>query len=256
LVAEEVSTLARVEDEAARIVAEAQSRGVVARVIGGLAVRAHCPSTNHASLERIYPDIDLVVGRSQAQRLETLVESLGYVSNRAFNTLNGDRRQLYHDEARGRQIDVFVGDFDMAHRIPMSRRLNVEPLTVPLAELFLSKAQIVELNPKDVLDLMALFLDHAVGDGDGETINLGIVSERCASDWGLFTTVLMTLDRLNHVLDRDGVALDDRQKATVRQRVRVVRDALEARPKTLAWKMRARLGRRVRWYQEVEEVQR
>jgi hypothetical protein len=31
---------------------------------------------------------------------------------------------------------------------------------------------------------------------------------------------------------------------------------MEAAPKSLAWKMRAKVGTRVRWYEEVEEVQR
>ena len=47
----------------------------------------------------------------------------------------------------------------------------MEPLTIPLAELFLTKAQIVQMNRKDVLDLLALLLDHEVGPGDAETIN-------------------------------------------------------------------------------------
>jgi len=255
-VASVTSTLDRAEDEAVRIVSEAQACGVTARLIGGLAVRAHCPSANHGALEREYPDIDLVVVRKDGRNLEPLMQRLGYVPDRMFNTLNGDRRQLYRDPARGRQVDVFVGDFDMAHRIPMERRLGVEPLTVPLAELFLSKAQIVALNHKDVKDLLALLLDHAVAEGDAETINLAIVARLCAGDWGLYTTVNGTLGRVIESLDSDAVTLDAGQSRLVRQRVTRMQTALEAAPKTVAWSVRARLGRRVPWYQEVEEVQR
>lgn len=250
------STLERVEDEATRLVSEAQACGVVMRLIGGLAVRAHCPSANHAALERVYPDIDLVVSRNDGRQLDALMQRLGYVPDRMFNTLNGDRRQLYRDPARGRQVDVFVGDFDMAHRIPMDRRLGVEPLTVPLAELFLSKAQIVALNHKDVVDLVALLLDHAVAEGDEETINLPIVARLCAGDWGLYTTVSGTLERLIQALDRGTIALDAVQSRVVHQRITTMRAALDAVPKTVGWTLRARLGRRVPWYQEVEEVQR
>ena len=250
------STLERVEDEATRIVSEAGACGVVMRLIGGLAVRARCPSANHAALERVYPDIDLVVVRNDGRHLESLMQRLGYVPDRMFNTLNGDRRQLYRDPARGRQEDVFVGDFDMAHRIPMGRRLGVEPLTVPLAELFLSKAQIVALNHKDVVDLLALLLDHAVADGDEETINLRIVARLCAGDWGLYTTVSDTLGRLIESLDSEAVTLDAVQSRLVRERVTTLQAALDAAPKTVGWTLRARLGRRVPWYQEVEEVQR
>jgi hypothetical protein len=250
------STLERVEDEAIRIVSEAQARGIVVRIVGGLAIRARCPSANHASLERNYPDIDLVVVRNHARRLEVLTAELGYVPDKLFNTLNGDRRRLYRDLARGRQLDVFVGDFDMAHHIPMDRRLTVDALTVPLAELFLSKAQIVALNRKDVLDLLALLLDHAVADGDGETINLGIVARLCACDWGLYTTVSMTLGRLVDALSQDDVSLSAEQTETVRRRVGDLQAGLDRAPKTLNWNLRARVGKRVPWYQEVEEVQR
>jgi hypothetical protein len=251
-----VTTLDRVEDEMLRIVDEARRRGVLLRVIGGLAVRAHCPSANHASLERVYPDIDLVTPRDQARHLADLMRGLAYLPNKTFNTLNGDRRQLYYDDVRIRQVDIFIGEFDMAHRIPLSERLHMEPVTVPLAELFLSKAQIVEINQKDVLDLLALLLDHGVGAFDDETINLDIVAGLCASDWGLYTTVSMTLERLRSVLARGDVELDATRKETVRGRVESVQDSIDAAPKTLAWKMRARVGKRLRWYQEVEEVQR
>ena len=58
------------------------------------------------------------------------------------------------------EFDVFIGDFTMCHTLPLADRLHIEPVTIPLAELFLSKAQIVDLNRKDVLDLLTLILDH------------------------------------------------------------------------------------------------
>ena len=173
-----------------------------------------------------------------------------------FNTLSGDRRQLYYDEARGRQIDVFIGDFTMCHKIPLADRLHVEPLTIPLAELFLSKAQIVELNRKDALDLLTLILDHEAGSGDRETINVDLIADLCAQDWGLFTTVSMTLEKLRQLLETGEVDLEQALCRLVRQRLDRIQEAMEAAPKSFAWKMRARVGTRVRWYEEVEEVQR
>jgi len=229
---------------------------VLLRVIGGLAVKLHCPSAGHRSLERAYPDIDFVTDKPGAQQLASLLPALGYAPNKTFNTLSGDRRQLFYDEPRGRQIDVFIGEFDMCHKLPLSTRLGVEPLTVPLAELFLSKAQIVQLNRKDVLDLLALLLDHPVAAGDRETINREVLAGLCGRDWGLFTTVSLTLGTLEGVLSRDEVALDDGQQRTVQERLAAVRSAIEAAPKSTGWKLRAKVGRRVRWYQEVEEVRR
>lgn len=251
-----MTTLERVEDELQRVVGQAEEHGVLLRVIGGLAVKLHCPSAGHRSLERAYPDIDFVTDKPGAQQLASLLPALGYAPNKTFNTLSGDRRQLFYDEPRGRQIDVFIGEFDMCHKLPLSTRLGVEPLTVPLAELFLSKAQIVQLNRKDVLDLLALLLDHPVAAGDRETINREVLAGLCGRDWGLFTTVSLTLGTLEGVLSRDEVALDDGQQRTVQERLAAVRSAIEAAPKSTGWKLRAKVGRRVRWYQEVEEVRR
>jgi hypothetical protein len=251
-----MSTLPHLEDEMQRIVSEAQKQDIFLRLIGGLAIKVHCPHAGHRALEREYPDIDFVTDKSGAKRLTDFLPAMGYTPNKTFNTLSGDRRQLYYDEPRGRQIDVFIGDFEMCHKLPLADRLDVEPLTIPLAELFLSKAQVVQLNRKDVLDLLALLVDHEVGPRDEETINTQIIADLCANDWGLYTTISMTIRKLDDVLDSGEVDLDESQVQTIRQRLATIQGAMEAAPKSLAWKMRAKVGTRVRWYEEVEEVQR
>ncbi|MGQ9503207.1 MAG: hypothetical protein ACUVSF_13785 [Anaerolineae bacterium] len=243
------------EDELRRIITAGAQQGVVLRAVGGLAIHIHCPSANHRALERTYPDIDLVTPRAHATRLERLMATLGYAPNKVFNTLHGDRRQMFH-AASGGQVDVFIGDFEMAHRIPLTQRLHLEAWTIPLAELFLTKAQIVALNPKDVRDMLALLLDHALGNHDQETINLTVITGLCARDWGLYTTVLMNLERLHHAIQRGEVILDAPQSALAQERIQALQEAIQSAPKTLAWKLRARLGKRVCWYQEVEEVRR
>ena len=252
-----MSTLSNVEDEMRRIVSEAQKQGIFLRLIGGLAFKVHCPHAAHRALERDYPDIDFVTNKESARKLMQILPEMGYTPNKTLNTLSGDRRQLYYYEERGRQIDIFIGDFEMCHKLPMvDRVLHVEPLTVPVAELFLSKAQIVELNRKDALDLLALLLDHEVGRIDEETVNVQVIATLCAKDWGLYTTISMTIQKLRELIAQKAVELDERQIQTIEQRLAAIQEAMDAVPKTLAWKMRARLGTRVRWYEEVEEVRR
>ncbi len=251
-----MSTLPHVEDEMQRLVSEAQKQNIFLRLIGGLAVKVHCPNASHRALEREYPDIDFVTDKASARKLMEFLPAMGYTPNKRLNTLSGDRRQLYYDEAHGRQIDVFIGDLEMCHKLPLADRLRVEPLTVPLAELFLSKAQIVELNRKDALDLLALLLDHQAGHGDDETINVDRIADLCARDWGLYTTVSMTIQKLNDILAQGSVELDEGQIQTIEERLATIQEAMNAAPKTLAWKVRAKVGTRVRWYEEVEEVRR
>ena len=80
--------------------------------------------------------------------------------------MNGGRRLVVYDMDNGRQLDVFVGEFEMCHKIPIAQRLNLDPRTVPLAELLLTKLQVVHTNHKDVLDICAILLDHEVGETD------------------------------------------------------------------------------------------
>jgi hypothetical protein len=251
-----MSTLPHLEDEMHRLISEAQKQDILLRVIGGLAVKVHSPHATHRSLERSYPDIDFVTDKASAKKLLDFLPEMGYTPNKTFNTLSGDRRQLYYDEPRNRQIDVFIGDFEMCHKLPLADRLHIEPLTIPLAELFLSKAQVVRLNRKDALDLLALILDHEAGPGDEETINVDLIAELCAKDWGLYTTISMTIQKLKDLLIQGEIELDETQAQTIRGRLTAIQEAMDAVPKTLAWKMRAKIGTRVRWYEEVEEVQR
>jgi hypothetical protein len=206
---------------------------------------------------RDYPDIDFVTNKAGALRLESFLVEMGYTPNKTFNTLSGDHRQLYHDQPRNRQIDIFIGDFHMCHSLPLSDRLQVEPLTIPLAELFLTKAQIVQLNRKDVLDLLSMLLEHEVGPADNETINSDVIARLCAKDWGLYTTVNQTITRLRNFMARDEPdLLSSDAQALIVSRLDKLQAAMDSAPKNMQWKLRARVGTRTLWYDEVEEVHR
>jgi hypothetical protein len=247
--------LSDAQDEARQIVAEAAAQGLILRLLGGLAVRLHSPSATHRSLARPYPDLDFIFGEKRAYKVEAFFERRGYAPNKTFNLLNGDHRLLFFDDAHGRQVDVFVGKFHMCHSVPLSaQRLALDPLTLPLAELLLTKMQIVQMNEKDVRDLCALILDHPFGDGDVETLNLPQLAKLCADDWGLCKTVTLSLQRVRDFCD--AYDLEAQHKLTLIERVTVMRKALDDAPKSLRWKARDKVGERVQWYELPEEVRR
>jgi len=143
----------------------------------------------------------------------------------------------------------------MCHTVPLApERFGLDPLTLPLAELLLTKMQIVQLNEKDVRDLCALLIDHPFGEGDGEMINLPHLARLCADDWGLWKTVGLSAQKVRDF--SDAYELEAEPKLTLVERLRVLQTALEATPKTLRWKARAQLGERVLWYELPEEVRR
>src|SRR5258708_22178654 len=135
--------LDNIQEEAVRVVQTAQQQGITLRWLGGLAVRLHAESAaRHRSLARPYPDIDFATPNKQASKIEKLFDELGYVPNKNFNLFNGDVRLLFYDEPHARQIDIFVAQFEMCHKIPITERISADPLTLPLAELLLTKLQV------------------------------------------------------------------------------------------------------------------
>ncbi len=243
-------------EEVRRLLSAAQAQGIHLRLIGGLAVMAHSPHADHFGLRRAYPDIDFVIRRGEQQRLGKFFETNGYLPEKTFNLLNGERRQIYYHRHDGLRIDVFIGDFEMCHRLPLKNRLHVDPLTVPLAELFLSKTQIIELNHKDIVDLVALLLDNEVIAGSDQAINSTRIAWLCARDWGLYTTTCLTLSKVEQALHGDELTLSQADRLLVQQRLNALRQALSQARKGVRWRARARLGTRLRWYAEVEEVER
>ncbi|PWH16463.1 MAG: hypothetical protein DDG60_04145 [Anaerolineae bacterium] len=248
------STSLEIALEMNRLVEAAQHEQIHLRAIGGLAVHYHSPRRQQ-DFRREYADIDFVIPKSERHKIDNFFRRMGYQPDRRFNLLNGDKRQIFIQEGTGRRIDVFVGDFEMCHKLPLKDRLQVHPVTVPLAELFLSKTQIVELNRKDALDLIALLLDHDIGRGD-DKINVERICRLCLRDWGLFKTTTINLKRVEDLVNSDEIALSPGDRELVLRRIEEIRKALALMKKNILWLARDRLGTRLRWYTEVEEVER
>lgn len=246
--------LDNIQEEALRVVQTAQQQGITLRLLGGLAVRLHSPSANHRSLARPYPDIDFATPNKQASKIEKLFDALGYIPDKNFNLFNGDVRLLFYDEPHGRQIDVFVAQFEMCHKIPITDRVNADPLTLPLAELLLTKLQIVEMNEKDIRDVCALLLDHPLGKTDDETINVTRVTQLTGEDWGLWKTSTLSLGKVKRYLDTVEMETDERNR--LKGRLDELENALQTSPKGMKWKMRDRVGEKMKWYELPEEVRR
>lgn len=236
------------------MVETAQQQGITLRLLGGLAVRLHSPSASHRSLARPYPDIDFATPQKRASQIEKIFGDLGYTPNKNFNLFNGDVRLLFYDDEHQRQVDIFVAQFTMCHKIPITERISLEPLTIPLAELVLTKLQIVEMNEKDIRDVCALFLDHPLGEGDQETVNLRRITQLTGDDWGLWKTVTLSLDKVRRYLET--VEMERAASETVRARVAELESALSSSPKSMRWRMRERVGDKVKWYDLPEEVRR
>jgi len=76
----------------------------------------------------------------------------------------------------------------------------------------------------------------------------------CGASWGLFTTVTDNLGACHDRLASLVPAGPDRER--IGRRIGAVTQALAEAPKTVGWQLRAKVGRRKRWYQVPEEVTR
>ena len=253
--------------ESLRLVEIADARGLTLRLMGGMAVRAHAPRWP-ARTRRTEVDLDFATTSKDRSAVYKLLEAEGYTPDRQQNALFGQKQAYFVDVARRRPVDVLVDALEMCHRIEFGDRLKKSRPTLPLAELLLSKLQVVKINRKDVLDALILLAEHPLADDDGVdavhgpgAINLPRIVAITSNDWGWWRTVSGNLDKLDQYLatelepdDLDlgtGVAV----KFDPARQIAALRAAIEQAPKSTKWKLRARVGERVAWYAEPEEME-
>jgi len=233
--------------ESTRIIEAAQKQDITLRLFGGLAVRFHCPSATHRALNRKYVDIDFMGFRKQSKNIQKLFIELGYAPREIFNRLQGSRRLVFNDLENERRVDIFLSVFEMCHRFEFEKRLTIDKYTIPLADLLVTKLQVVEMTEREYRDIIALMNDHSIGDSDApETINAVYLASLCAGDWGIYKTFVTSIDNVLAALPQYELAPESRE--LVATRLKELRTRIEKQPKTLRWKLRAEVGEKKRWY--------
>ena len=243
------------ENELRQIIHKSTERNILLRVIGSLAFQMHCPQYGYLqqAMGRAYTDIDFAAYGRQSKEIHALMTSMGYSENREVYIGTEGARAIYDKPQAGLHVDIFYEKLDFCHTIFWKGRLEVDSPTIPLAELLLEKMQIVKINEKDVIDTIMLLLEHPIGNGDSETINVKLIATLCANDWGLWRTTTINLDKVR-VLAQGYSQLHDEQKSKVSKNVASILNRLEDERKPFAWKLRNQVGDRVKWYKDVDEV--
>lgn len=243
------------EEEVRVIVDALDADGVPLRVLGSLGVSLHCPTSARLlpAFERTYADIDFAAYMRDGARVSARLKALGYEEDREVWMTSEGHRGLFDNPAKAIHVDVFYDRLEFSHVIPLDGRLERDRPTIPLAELLLSKLQIAKINTKDVVDVILLLLDHDLGELDGSVVDLRRVASLCAADWGLWRTATLNLEKVA-ALARTYAQLDQAQRDRVTTQVSALVDRLEAEPKPIAWRARARVGERVKWWTDVDEV--
>ena len=240
-------------EEARRLVGEAEKGGLKLRLLGGVAVLLHCHSeAAWEFLGRDYVDLDFAALSKQVPAITRFFTEMGYEPHKRFNAVMGDQRLLFSSQRSVDHIDVILDKFHMCHAWDLRPRLGADSPTLPLADLLLSKLQVVELTEKDIKDTCLLLLHHHLGPSDDNEINRAYLADRLGDDWGLWRTATGNIQKVLDYLA--GVRFA--QRDLIEERLRALQALAERTPKTLRWKARAAVGEKVKWYELPGDVKR
>ena len=242
-----------------QLVDEGTSRGITLRLIGSIAVRERCAGRDDIldRLRREPPvDIDLVGYSKQQPQIGVMFKQLGYRMDPTIAQSQewGIQRLIYYAPETEFKVDIFLDVLRMSHTIDFKNRLTSSPITVTAVDLLLAKLQVFQITEKDLKDVVALLLVHALGDAS-DAIDVGYLLARLRDDWGLTHTVLKNIALASSWIDSDhGLSTDE--IAVVRSWLGELTRRIESEPKSLRWRMRGAIGPRLRWYEEVGDVER
>ena len=241
-------------EEAVRIFVSAAEEQITVRVAGGLAIQYLTPEFPPRGGDR--QDLDLAIQASDRRPLTQFLTKRGYIDDTTFNALYGHKQLYFQSPHTKRSLDVLVDRLHMCHTVEFKGRLRRMPVTLDLSDLLLTKLQIVELNEKDAQDVLYLVSAYPVRNGDEPgTIGLDRILSIVGNDWGWWRTVTLNLERIMVLASSNEPALvPEGGTYQAVEQLSVLTKAIDAAPKKLRWKARAKVGERVRWYEMPEET--
>ena len=243
-------------DEGLRLVSEAETRGIQLRILGSVAYRLQCPNHLHLfdDMARALTDVDFAATKKQNREIREFLIGEGYEADDGVYVASEGTRHIYLHPETKLNVDVFADELYFCHRIPFKGRLEIDSPTISTTDLLLEKMQIVEINLKDFKDTLVLMLEHRLGspDDSNKHIDVGYIVGIMSKDWGFYHTFTRNLRRVPGYIS-EFPSITDEQGETIRSRMGRLLHTIENAPKSMKWKIRAKIGTRKIWYQEVAE---
>jgi hypothetical protein len=241
-------------NHALEIVEAANKKNLLVRLIGSTAFVVHCPEnrTLFKTFNRRLTDVDLISYSNVSQSsLDEMFGALGYQPVKSLGWHAAARNIFVNDKKL--YVDVFKDTLSYCHVINFKNRLELDDPTITLVDLMLEKLQVVQINEKDFKDMAILLLEHDFGSDDPEKIDIDYLARLWSRDWGFYHTGTTNLKKLNQYVDSIE-ALESSQKNIIKAKISRMVDQVEAEPKSVRWKLRSKIGTKMRWYEEVEGV--
>jgi len=245
-------------EEALRLIGLADDRGLCIRLLGGLAIRARAQPLGgrNARSESQRQDIDLATVGGHARAAAALLAGSGYEADTHYNALYGHKQLYFVDPIHDRPVDIVIDVLEMCHRLDFRDRLALDHPTLPLADLLLSKLQVVQFTTKDGLDALTLLAHFPLADTDAAGVNVARILHLTSTDWGWWRTVTANLANIGTIAASRSTpdAISRAEPFDAATQVAALLEAIEQAPKSPRWRLRSRIGDRVRWYEEPEET--
>ena len=245
-------------DSAVSIVEAATKMKIQLRLLGATAIYYQCPNSRSlfsGVMKRKLTDLDFMTLSKTMSKIPDLFSSLHFESNERVNALFGAQRQIYSDPVSSLHVDVFFDKLSFNHVIDLSRRLDLDPITISLADLLLEKLQIVKISEKDVKDVIVLIREHDFGKrNDKGAIDAEYIVKLLSDDWGFYYTVTTNINKVIEFATGNP-SIPEKDKQFVDNRLNHLLDLLHTSHKSMKWNMRARLGTKTKWYDEAEDVE-
>ena len=227
-------------------------QNITLRLTGSLAIRLKASEFKYIEYEnnRWLNDIDLVVYDRDILKVQKLMTDIGWIENQGVLRLFGDKRRIFDHPSEDLHADVFINKLIFCHTIDLRGKLEHCESTIDLIYLLLGKLQIVEINRKDLIDALLLLRSFNLND----QLDIDQLVRFCSRDWGWWRTVTMNLEKLDSFIEE--CLSRDNDRKDVKNKINLIREKIAAQPKSLGWKLRSKIGDRIKWYNDVEEVQR
>ncbi len=246
--------------EAIGIVEKAQSRGLCLRILGSLAAHIRSVNNGHGDLLKslgrfgegmpLFTDLDLAAYSKQRGGIDKFFRESGFQPDALVNSMFGHQRLIYYHPQRKYHIDIFLNRLAFSHDVefgekPGSGRLELDYPTISPADIVLEKLQIHEINRKDIIDLITIFLVHDVQNQTGkDAIDGEYIGNILSNDWGFWYDATTNLEKMRGQLDgltKEG-KLTPVQNQFVQDRIKKLLDHITNVPKSRSWEKRAKVG--------------
>ena len=239
------------------IMEQADEFGASIRALGSIAFRIKCPDYKYMEYEnrRYLTDIDFIARSGEIDRVQDMFFSMDWSENQTVLRLFGHKRRIFYHPDLPLHSDVFLDKLRFCHEIDFRKRLELDGPTISVTDLLLEKLQIVEINRKDLIDIMVLMGQYGVSGefSGGDCIDGDRIASLFGRDWGWWRTGTANIRK---TIDLAEEYLAGQDAAAVRKRLEDLLEMVERGSKSIGWRLRSIIGERMKWYNEVEEVER